>query len=188
VIRKLRETGKDVLAPDDFAHRSEHSIELQIIFLQHLLGSESFGIIPILCGSIQGSIPNYERNTYRQKTVRFLQQLKSFITADTLVLAGVDFSHIGPKFGHDIPAAYMEKQAMTHDQNLLKYLSLMDADNFWQESISVRDRFNVCGFPALACMLEILSPARGDVLNYRLWHEKPTQSAVSFAAVVFTAA
>jgi AmmeMemoRadiSam system protein B len=186
LIRKLRETGKDVLAADDFAHRAEHSIELQIIFLQHLLGSESFSIIPILCGSIQGRIPDYERNTYQQETVPFLQQLKSVITADTLVLAGVDFSHIGPKFGHDIPADYMENQAMTHDQNLLKYLSLMDVDNFWQESISVRDRFNVCGFPALACMLEILSPAKGDVLNYRLWHEKPTQSAVSFAAVVFT--
>jgi AmmeMemoRadiSam system protein B len=186
LIQQLRKTGKDIVAGDDFAHRSEHSIEFQIIFLQHLYGSDNFTIIPILCGSIQTCVPEYQRKKYREKAGPFLKKLKNLIDEDTLVLAGVDFSHIGLKFGHDKPAAYIENQAKSHDRNLLKYLSEMDTDQFWQESINVQDRFNVCGFPALACMLEILPPGKGTVLNYYLRHEKPTQSAVSFAAMVFT--
>lgn len=186
LIQELRESGKDVVAGDDFAHRSEHSIEFQVVFLQHLLESELFTIIPVLCGAIVPRLPSYEKNMYLEKAGNFLQKLKKVIDQDTLVLAGVDFCHIGLKFGHDMPADYMENMAMTHDQQLLKHLSHMDTDHFWQESANVQDRFNVCGFPALACMLEVMPPSKGEVLNYNMRHEKPTQSAVSFAAVVFT--
>jgi AmmeMemoRadiSam system protein B len=185
LIRKLREAGGDIIAADDFAHRSEHSIEFQIIFLQHLLAAKTFTIIPILCGGLQSNLPGYERKAYLEKTGSFLQELKNCINNDTLIVAGVDFSHIGLKFGHDMPAEYLESQATAHDQNLLEYLSQMNTESFWQESNRMQDRFNVCGFPALVCLLEVLSPSRGYVLNYQLRHERPTQSAVSFAAVVF---
>ncbi len=55
----------------------------------------------------------------------------------------------------------MEGQATTHDQNLLKYISQLDAEQFWEESMKGEDRFNVCGFPAMACLLEILPPLQG---------------------------
>jgi hypothetical protein len=74
-----------------------------------------------------------------------------------------------------------------HDQNLLKAFSNMQTDVFWEESIGVKDQFNVCGFSAMACLMEILPPSRGQILGYEVWHEQPTRSAVSFAAVVFTA-
>ena len=185
LIEGLRHAGGDMVAEDDFAHRSEHSIEFQIVFLQHLFGSDNFTIVPILCGSIQTCVPEYCRKEYREKAGPFLKKLKSLIDEDTLVVAGVDFSHIGLKFGHERPAAYMENQATAHDRNLLRHLSDMDTEHFWQESARVQDGFNVCGFPALACMLEVLPPAKGVVLNYCLRHEQPTQSAVSFAAMVF---
>jgi len=62
----------------------------------------------------------------------------------------------------------------------------MNADQFWKESERVRDQYHVCGFSALACLLEVLPECRGTVLDYEIWHEVPTQSAVSFASVVFT--
>jgi hypothetical protein len=104
-----------------------------------------------------------------------------------LIVAGVDFSHIGPKFGHDQPATHLQGQAETHDKKLLKALSNGQADAFWEESIAVEDRFNVCGFSALACLLEVLPSSEGHVLNYEVRHEQPTRSAVSFAAVGFIA-
>ena len=103
-----------------------------------------------------------------------------------LIVAGVDFSHIGLKFGHNAPADYLERQTEIHDKNLLQHLCRFEIDNFWEESIAVEDRFNVCGFPAMACLLEVLPKGQGQLLGYRLRHEPATQSAVSFAAVVFT--
>ena len=45
-INRLREAGRDIIASDDFIHRSEHSIEFQIIFLQHILEDHPFAIVP----------------------------------------------------------------------------------------------------------------------------------------------
>ncbi len=85
-----------------------------------------------------------------------------------------------------MPAPHLTGQSEIHDKNLLKHLSGLDADQFWEESSRVEDQFNVCGFSALACLLEILPPCRGKILNYEIWHEEATRSAVSFAAAVFT--
>lgn len=189
VIRKLREAGGDIIATDDFAHRTEHSIEFQLIFLQHLLQGVSFTIIPVLCGFIQSCLAEYSRSAYLERTAPFLNGLKQILRdpdKETLLVAGVDLSHIGPKFGHEMPAEYIRPRSEVHDKHLLKYLSAFDADHFWEETKGIEDRFNVCGFSALACLLEVLPTCKGQILDYQVWHEEPTRSAVSFAAVVFT--
>jgi AmmeMemoRadiSam system protein B len=189
LIRALLESGKGVVADTDLDHRSEHSLEFQIIFLQHLLGTENFTVIPILCGSFYETLTAYTRKSYLDKTAHFLNKLKEVAMAadkETLLVAGVDLSHIGPKFGHQMPAHYLESRAITHDQNLLNCLYRMEADNFWEESTKAEDQFNVCGFPAMAALIEILPPCKGRIIDYQFHHENQTQSAVSFAAVVFS--
>jgi AmmeMemoRadiSam system protein B len=189
LIQKLQQVGGDILTDNDFAHRSEHSIEFQLIFLQHLLGGASFTIIPILCGFTQSCLPEYSREAYSEKTASFLDLLRQILQDpenETLLVAGIDFSHVGPKFGHEMPAEYLKGQSEAHDKKLLEHLSALDPDLFWEESRNVKDQFNVCGFSALACLLEILPPCKGQILGYERWHEEPTRSAVSFAAVVFT--
>ncbi|MCP4666860.1 MAG: AmmeMemoRadiSam system protein B [Deltaproteobacteria bacterium] len=188
-VRELRDAGGDAVTANDFAHRSEHSIEFQLLFLHHLLKEGSFHMIPILCGSVETCLYEYTRKAYQEKAGPFLKKLKELVTEpdhETLIIAGVDFSHIGPKFGHEMPALYMENQSEPHDRNLLDHLCRLDADAFWEESKKMEDRFNVCGFSALACLLEVLPSSKGDVLAYELWHEEATRSAVSFAAVVFS--
>ena len=86
-----------------------------------------------------------------------------------------------------MPAQYLKDQSEVHDRALLKALSVLDADSFWEESGKVKDQYNVCGFAALACLLEVLPPCRGHFLGYEMWHEEATRSAVGFAAMAFTA-
>jgi AmmeMemoRadiSam system protein B len=185
-VERLKEKGKGVFSENDFAHRNEHSIEFQLIFLQHILKQEII-IIPILCGSLLASLPEYRRDAFLEKAGPFLEALREEVMdPDTLLLAGVDFSHIGPKFGHDRPAEHLEGQSTAHDKKLLEYLSTQDKESFWAESLEVKDRFNVCGFSALACLLEVLPPCKGEILDYQVWHEEATKSAVSFAGAVFS--
>ena len=188
LVRELRQAGGAAVSSDDFAHRSEHSIEFQVVFLQHLLKRKEFRIVPILCGAAQGSLAEYSRRAYREVAGPFLKKLTEVLAAgggEALLLAGVDLCHVGPKFGHEMPAAYLESQAKNHDKTLLEHLTQMNADGFWETSRSVNDHYNVCGFSALACLLEVAPPCRGIVLNYDMWHEAQTQSAVSFAAAAF---
>jgi hypothetical protein len=187
-VKKLIGAAGDLIAENDFVHRAEHSIEFQLLFLQHLLAMNSFTIVPILCGNLQIGLTQYSRRAYIEKTGRMLQALKEILERneeDILLVAGVDFSHIGPKFGHEMPAQYMKGQTEAHDRALLNSLTGPDADQFWKESERVKDQYNVCGFAALACLLEILPASKGHLLGYDMWHEEATRSAVSFAALAF---
>jgi AmmeMemoRadiSam system protein B len=187
VVRELMDAGGGVLSSDDFVHRDEHSIEFQLIFLQHLFTDSTFTIVPILCGSLMASLPAYDRQAYRSKGDDFLKVLASAAGDDgTIMLAGVDLSHVGPKFGHDTPASVIMRDSEEHDRQLLDFLCSRNADGFWEESKKLNDRYNVCGFSALACLLETLPPSQGTLLSYETYREEPTKSAVSFAAAIFT--
>jgi len=186
-VGELMRAGKDILLKDDFAHRDEHSIEFQLIFLQHILQDVSFTIIPILCGSLIGYLPEYNRERYISIGHDFLTILADFMQDDkTVVIAGIDLSHVGPKFGHDMPASFIINESERHDKQLLHCLCTRDSHGFWSESERIKDRYNVCGFSALACLLEILPSCHGHLLGYEVFKEEPTRSAVSFAAAVFT--
>ena len=89
-------------------------------------------------------------------------------------------------FPHALSASALMPEARSHDRALLDSLCRGDVTGFWQESRRVEDRYHVCGFSALACVLELFENLEGQQLDYEFWLEEPTQSAVSFAAVRLT--
>jgi len=188
-VRELKRAAGTAVSASDISHRGEHSLEFQLIFLQHLFGP-SFSIVPILCGSFVPLLERVSRPSEIAGVDSFLAALRALWEeqrSHTLVVAGVDFSHIGPKFGHRERASSLLLEARKHDQSLLKALGAGDVQAFWAESRKVKDAYNVCGFPALASLLEILPGVSGRCLDYEFWKDEPTQSAVSFAAVVLVA-
>ena len=188
-VRKLKEAGESVVSPNDIAHSSEHSLEFQLIFLQHLFGSD-FSLIPILFGSFRRVLEQVSRPSEIPGMDNFLEALKLSAAEharDTLFVAGVDFSHIGPKFGHDERALSLLLETKNHDKLLIDAVCKADVERFWAGLREIKDRYNVCGFSTIACLLEILSDARGHLLDYDVWQEESTQSAVSFAAIAFEA-
>lgn len=186
-VAALRQAGQGAVDPSDLPHRSEHSVEFQAVFLRHLLGQAPFALVPVLCGSPLGALPKHSREAFRQYAGPFLDALREIAAdPDTLVVAGVDLFHIGPKFGHAEPADELEEAALAHDTALLDALARGDADAFWEESARVRDAYNVCGFTALATLAEILPPATMTLVAHDIMREAETRSAVSFAGAVFS--
>jgi len=184
-VRKLKETGDKVISSSDIAHRSEHSLEFQLIFLQSLFGSD-FSLVPVLCGSFHKVLEQFSRPLEIPGMDNFLRALRLYVEeniSDTLLVAGVDFSHIGPKFGHSQQALSMLMETREHDKLLIDAICKGNVEDFWAESRRTRGRYNVCGFSAIACLLEIIVSARGHLLDYDFLQEEPTQSAVSFAAI-----
>jgi MEMO1 family protein len=187
-VRSLQKAGGKAVAPYDIAHRREHSLEFQLLFLQHLLGS-SFSIVPILCGSFARDLGRVSRPSEIPDVARFLEALRALReedSADELFVAAVDFSHIGPKFGHRERASSLLLDARKHDQALIASLAAADNRAFWAENRRAGDRYNVCGFSTLASLLEILPEVEGRLLGYEFWKDEAAQSAVSYAAVILT--
>lgn len=187
-VWELRRQGGAAVAPDDFVHRSEHSIEFQSLFLRHGLNRCEPHIVPVLCGSLPACLPEYSREAFLNKAGDFLEGLRRALGAaaeKALVVAGVDLSHIGPKFGHEDPATALQAEAEAHDRALLECLARLDAEGLWRESKRVQDRYHVCGFSALDTLVEILPRCTGRILDYEMHHQSGARSAVSFAAAAF---
>jgi len=187
-VRTLKKAGGKAVSSYDISHSREHSLEFQLIFLQRLFGS-SFTIIPILCGSFGRDLARVSGPSEIPDVARFLAALRALWEAgpaDTLFIAAVDFSHIGPKFGHRERASSLLLEARNHDQALIAALAAADSRAFWEEARKTGDRYNVCGFSTLASLLDVLPGVKGRLLEYEFWREEATQSAVSYAAIALT--
>ena len=186
-VRALRRAAGSAAAPDDLAHRREHSLEFQLLFLQRRLGRE-FALVPILWGSFAKDLRRVSRPSELPGVAEVIACLRETISRRdrrALVVAGVDLSHIGPKFGHDRSARALRAAAEAHDRRLLEAAGRGDVEAFWAESRRVGDAYNVCGFASLACVLEVLAPVSGRLLAYEMTMEEATRSGVSYAALAF---
>lgn len=187
-VSQLREAGGAAVAREDFAHRSEHSIEFQLLFLQRILPMERIPVVPVLCGSLESFLLTGKNPLENPEVARFIGELKRWHAgppAGKLVVAGVDLSHVGPKFGDDTPAKRLEEEFKAEDRRLLDAMERGDGEAFYRSVLSTGNRFKVCGFSALWTLLTLLPGTAGEVLDYRIWHEEGTSSAVSFASVLF---
>jgi hypothetical protein len=185
---KLREAAPDALAADDFAHRSEHSLEFQLLFLQRIFRMENIPILPVLCGSMEDLFARVGSPMDVPAIRAFIACLRDWLAAPPagkLIVAGVDLSHVGPKFGDPEPATALEPSFRAFDEDLLASLEQGDAGRFYAAGANVGNRFRACGFSALWTLMALLPGVRGTVLDYCVWHEEPTRSAVSFTAAAF---
>ncbi|HPR54876.1 MAG TPA: AmmeMemoRadiSam system protein B [Deltaproteobacteria bacterium] len=189
VVARLREGLPDgTLAVHDFDHMTEHSIEFQTVFLAHYLGT-GVKIVPILCGGIheflaKGSDPFEDERfrTFRENILGVVEEGRRKI----LLVSGVDFSHVGHKFGHRVSAEALIDSARANDRELIDHLLHARARDIYLNTRDTRDRYNVCGIASMMLFSSLMGPCRAELLHHGTYDEPATGSAVTFASMVFT--
>ena len=159
---------------DILGHRQEHAIEFQVIFLKYLLGD--FRLVPILLAS-----PTPETRVFLDRIASVLAELAD---QHTFFVAGVDFCHLGLRYGDPKPAGEAEKQkALLFDHELLRQILALNADGLYQTLLEDAENHKVCGFGPLYFLLQLLKnrPLTGKILHQEVVDFGPG-SIVSFAA------
>jgi len=176
---------------DELTHRTEHSIEFQAVYLKHCanrLGVDGEKkILPILCSSydLEGNDPGDRTRAF----IDTLSDLLASYSGSVCLLAGVDFAHIGPRFGDKEPAVgkFLEK-TIREDKASLELLSAQDPKGFLESVQFDNNARKVCGVSALYAFSEIhqrLFPkAKGNTLHYDHAAD-PAGGEVGFAAQAF---
>lgn len=168
---------------NDRAHRTEHSIELHLLFLNHLW-SHKFNIVPILVGGMDELL--YSNISFRQQQLnRFSEQLKSLADDDTFFLISGDLSHFGRKFGDDHEAATMFDEVRSNDEKFVQIAEKGSPDDMIKLMKTNHDAYRICGFPPLLTFLNTFESLQGKQLTYDLWDERERESAVSFASILY---
>jgi MEMO1 family protein len=176
------------VALNDFDHKMEHSIEFQAVFLAHYLGA-SARIVPVLCGGIHEYLVSGKDPFCDERFIAFRDGILRIIRQSgrrVLFVSGVDFSHVGYKFGHSLPAASLLGRATANDSLIIDHLMNARAGDIFQNARETGDGFNVCGLSSMMLFSSLTGRCTAELLHHGTYDEPSTNSAVTFASMVFT--
>ena len=191
LVDRLAEKAPQAVEMEDYCHATEHSIEFQVVFLQHLFGPD-VRILPILCGSFARSIYVGGRPEDDEPVNRFLGELGELANAEQDRLSwvlGIDMAHMGRRYGDDFPASADQgvmAQVADRDRARIDRINSGDAAGFWELVQENRDDLKWCGSAPLYTFLRAVPNVRAETLGYQQWNIDE-QSVVSFAALAFRA-
>jgi MEMO1 family protein len=172
----------------ELAHRNEHSIEFQAVFLQYLYGGRrDIGIVPVLTSFVHEALVRGARPEDDPRVPAFLDALADAVAVSgrrVAFIAGADLAHMGPRFGDPAPITPAELTVIDReDRQMLAAVEAGDAAGFFESARRDGDRRRICGLSPIYTLLRALAGARGTLRRYGQWPDP--QGVVSFASVVF---
>jgi len=192
-VDKIAEHAGAHLFDDELAHRTEHSIEFQAVFLKHLLGRRrDFSIVPILVGSFHDLMESGVEPIEVPEVRQFVEALRGAEAASGKAVAyigGIDLSHVGPEFGDTEPVGVETLDRVRgFDRAMLGRAEDADPAGWFATAAEVDNRWRVCGLAATYTMLHAMGPTRGRLLRYDQAVDERGACCVSFASLAFDAA
>jgi AmmeMemoRadiSam system protein B len=174
----------DGAAADPQAHRAEHSIEVQVPFIQHLFPDAK--IVPIIVP------PEDFSPAFGAAVGRMLAALKN---KKAVAVASTDLTHYGPRYGF-CPAG-IGRDALTwahqvNDMEFIQHALQMDAEQIVPIAL---EKQNACG-PAAAAAAVAAAKAMGAVRGVLIGHtnscdvmrkkyRQTSEESVGYAGIVF---
>jgi AmmeMemoRadiSam system protein B len=195
LVDRLARAAGDAAQVEDYCHAVEHSIEFQVVFLQHLFGA-NVRILPVLCGAFVDGPTAGKPPEASPHVARFCDALGELAAREgerLFFVLGVDMAHVGRRYGDPLPArsgvgALVEVAA--RDRARIGRLEAGDAGGFW-DLVCARptpehgyDDLKWCGSAPLYTFQRALPAARGELLHYEQWNIDDA-SVVSFGALAF---
>ncbi len=176
--------GED-LTVEELAHRTDHTVEFQVVFLQRTLG-ERCRIVPLL------SSFGYEEAQGKSagRIARFAAVLAETIARRraagerVVLVVSADLAHVGPRYGD--PAPFEERAlaaAEAADRALLETVVAGDPAAFLARISADRDRFRICGFSPLYTALRAAGARQGRLLAYGRGPTDGAGSICSYASL-----
>lgn len=155
----------DIVSLDEYSHEEEHSIEVQLPFLQYTL--KQFKFVPI-------SMFDQERHV----ALALGRAIANVVDGkDVLLIASSDFTHYEP-----------DEVARKKDLEVLKHVLELDIDGFYDAII--RYRVSACGYGPVATVMEasrLLGAKKGTLLKYATSGDitGDRSAVVGYASVIF---
>ncbi|MBI4369847.1 MAG: AmmeMemoRadiSam system protein B [Elusimicrobia bacterium] len=183
----MHTTGVD-LAQHEFVLRREHSIEFQAVWLKYVSRKRegSFKILPLACAHFAQNGGDPEEPVHR--VLEELAHLAARYPGKVCFLAGVDLSHVGPRFGDQEPVKELVRWIEFEDQKSLRLLEEKNSLEFYRSAMIQKGKRKVCGASALyafSWLMQRLYPqAQGRLLKYGHAPD-PAGGEVSFASMAF---
>jgi len=193
----MRSRLGDTLFEHRFDHEREHSIELQIPWIQHIFGPDSggkhvpvFGVL-VHDPAVNNGEPYDGKGIGLKPFVDALKEAIATLPGPTLVISSSDLSHVGPAFGdqqallgEDEKVVQFRSGVVKHDQEMLGLVQQnkpaeLIAAMAWQQNPT-----RWCSTGSLAATLMATEPSEVELIDYSAAIDSQGMAMVSSAAMV----
>jgi AmmeMemoRadiSam system protein B len=189
VDRLIKHYG-DGLFDDALCHYPEHSVELEVVYLQYLYENvRPIKIVPLVVGGFRDCVDKKTDPHEKSDIARMIAALRQ-AEAETpervcYIISG-DLAHIGPKFGDPLPVGEsLLVHSKQQDLALIEALDTADTAKYFQIVAQEADARRICGLPPTFTLLEAIKPKSGKLLHYGRYVHPHGHESVSFASVGF---
>ena len=169
---------------DELAHKYEHSIEVQVPFIQYLteLAGKDVKIVPITLG--------IQDEDVSRALGKAIFEASEKLGRDVVVIASTDFMHYGPAYGY-VPfrarADELPHRIKEWDFRLIRRILDFDVDGLFRELREMRH--TMCGPGAVGTAIVYSRLARAleaELLHYTTSYEvsRSTEAVVGYASIV----
>lgn len=169
---------KELLQNKHFSHvaeteEGEHSVEIQIPFLQTLLNE--FKLIPIVVGELS-----------LKEMQQVAETIQAYVDDETLVVASSDFMHYGEGFGYSPFTDNLRENIYKTDLEAIQHITTLDISSFQQYLNKTEN--TICGRNPITLLMAILPDTTGMLLHYYTSGDLTNdfETSVSYAAITFT--
>ncbi|MEP0844918.1 MAG: AmmeMemoRadiSam system protein B [Phycisphaerae bacterium] len=180
--------GADLCA-HEFDHAREHSVELQVLLLQHLLGADRFEMLAVLCPDPCGPTGTAPHNGEGVDLRIFAETLGALVREDatpTLLIAGADLSHVGRRFGdaRDLSGAFLQEVELLDRAALVQCIG--GEPEAFITTLAERDNSTrMCSAGCLYALRTALDGAEGELLRYHQAVDAAADICVTCCAAAF---
>ena len=189
LIDKLARKSLFDVRADEYLHKAEHSIELQAVFLRHLVGDKPVSIVPILCGlgDAPSALSDPAKNADTESFLDALREIVEQLGRRAFLIAGADLAHVGPRFGDAKPLDAVGREALAaRDRESITLMEQNDATGFYFQVAADLKARRVCGLGPIYTLLRALPPTTGgELLHYTQHVDSDEGSVVSHASLAF---
>jgi MEMO1 family protein len=187
-VEALAKRARQDCFGSEIAHRNEHSIEFQAVFLQYLYaGRRELTVVPVLTSFVHEALARGRRPDDDPRVRAFLEALAETAAASrrrVAFIAGADLAHMGTRFGDPEPISPAELERIgREDRAMLAHVAAGDADAFFESVRRDNDRRRICGLSPIYTLMRALGGVRGTLRRYGQWPDP--QGVVTFASVVY---
>lgn len=158
---------------DGRAHAFEHSLEVQLPFLQFIY--EDFKFVPVLVSS----------QMYLEELAKGLKKTIGESKKNVCIIVSSDFTHYGPNYGYTPFKSDAQGKIKDMDQEAISIISSGNAQKFI--SFLKETSATICGYLPILLMLQSISFSNAELLKYYTSTEVmgESQNSVSYAGIIF---
>lgn len=182
---------------DRFDHEREHSIEVQLPWIQHVFGDAQSGKCPSIFAALVHDPARNNGESYDGQglgILPFIEALKGAIAESpgkTLVVCSANLSHAGKSFGDQVSLSGEDEESqaarnkiLQHDREMIQLMSEGKAEELvsslaWQQNPT---RWNSTG--AIVATMKVLDAEQVRVLNFAAAGDSQSFAFISSVAAI----